>query len=135
MVAAGLAAGVGGCRGGASATAVGVAYPEGSRSREVLDIQAFRDGVTLTLTNTTARAFGPSTLWANMRFGLDIDGLAVGETLEVDLRDFRDQYGARFRGGGFFAAEKPQRLVLLEIETKGEGAALLSMTVVRGEGE
>lgn len=132
---AALALCLGGCRGAAKVTGDGVAYPEGTKVREVLDIQAFRDGTTLTLTNTTPRAFGAATLWANMRFGRDIDGLAVGETLELDLREFKDQFGSKFRAGGFFASERPQRLVLLQIETKGEGAGLMSMTVVRGEGE
>ncbi|GJQ29155.1 MAG: hypothetical protein HBSAPP03_10390 [Phycisphaerae bacterium] len=126
---------MGGCRGGATITDSGVTYPEGTRTRRPVDIQAFREGTRLTLTNTTAQAFGPSTLWANMRFGMAIDGLAVGQTLDLDLRDFKDQYGSAFRAGGFFASERPQRLVMLEIETHGEGAGLYSCTVMKGEGE
>ena len=79
--------------------------------------------------------FGPYMTIPGKDNGFDIEGLAVGETLELDLREFKDQFGSAFRAGGFFASERPQRLVLLQIETKGEGAGLMTMTVVKGEGE
>ena len=45
-----------------------------------------------------------------------IDGLAVGQTLRLPLGTFRNEFSEAFRGGGFFAPERPERLVLAELE-------------------
>ena len=101
----------------------GPAYPEASRRVETLDVHAFREGTSLRLTNTTGRSFGPGMLWLNGRYGYAIDGLAVGQTLRVPLTRFVNEQGRRFGAGGFFAAEPPELLALVE------------MTVDRGESE
>ncbi len=108
---------VGGCRGVNTPGPDAREYPEGMTQAAVADIQVRRDGPTLTLTNTTAHAFGPSTIWLNSRFFKKIESLGVGETLELDSRTFEDQYGDTFKGGGFFAWENPERLVLAQLET------------------
>ena len=43
--------------------------------------------------------------------------LGVGQTIELRQDSFRDQYGEAFRGGGFFATRKPQRVDLVQLET------------------
>jgi hypothetical protein len=91
-------------------------YPESPQRLEVLDIQVFRSAKHIELTNTTAQAFGPSTIWLNMHYSRPIDGLAVGQTLRLPLSSFRNEFSEAFRGGGFFAPEKPERLVLAELE-------------------
>lgn len=110
----------------------GPVYPAAGRRTETLDIHVIRRGTRIELTNTTARAFGPGTLWLNGYWGRRIDGLAVGQTLDLPLDEFRDEYGGAFRGGGFFAREKPDRIVLAELE---HGGVLLGLVVVQGEGE
>lgn len=123
-----------GCGTGGKAPAQGRAYPSALRQASVADIQAFRDGTDVRFTNTSPRTFGPSTLWANARFAHEIKGLAPGEAFEIDLRRLRDQYGEKYRGGGFFASEPPQPLVLLQIETDGtEGREMVGLVVVKGE--
>jgi hypothetical protein len=92
---------------------------------ETLDIQVFRRTQTIELTNTTARRFGPGTLWLNARFARAIDGLDVGQTLVLPLAGFRDEFSDSFRSGGFFATEKPYRLVLAELETEGRMRGLV----------
>lgn len=99
----------------------GRAYPLEMARGPTLDIQVFRRTTEIELTNTTARAFGPSTLWLNARFSRQIGGLSVGERLRLPLRDFHDQWGDTFRSGGFFATELPETLALAEIETAGSG--------------
>ena len=91
-------------------------YPAAAARAGSVDIQAFRDGTTLRMTNTTARGFGPSTVWVNRRFSLPIDGLMPGAGLELDLRRFIDEYGSAFRAGGFFATQRPEPVVLVELE-------------------
>ncbi|CAG0979402.1 hypothetical protein PHYC_01683 [Phycisphaerales bacterium] len=128
---------VAGCRAGAKAPATGRVYPQETPRGGVLDIQVIRESTNIVFTNTTARSFGPSTLWVNMRFSRMIEGLGVGQTMDLDLRDFKDEYGDSFRAGGFFASEAPQPVVLVQIEgAKPDGAAeLLGMIVVKAESE
>lgn len=111
-------------------------YPERPNRGVTLDIQVFRGASHLELTNTTARAFGASTLWLNGWFSRPIDGLAVGQTLRLPLREFRDEYSYAFRGGGFFATEKPERLASVELETDSDdGRVFYRLIVVGGEGK
>lgn len=93
----------------------GPVYPQASQRVETLDIHAFRSGTRLQLTNTTGRSFGPGTLWLNGRYGYAVDGLDIGQTLRVPLGDFVDEQGRRFGAGGFFAAEPPELLALVEL--------------------
>jgi hypothetical protein len=111
-------------------------YPELKQS-DVLNIQVFRRTKTIEFTNTTARALGPSTIWLNERFCRPIDGLAIGQSMTLPMKEFRDEYFDAFRGGGFFAVEAPERLALAQIETTDiDGRrVMLGMIVVGGEAE
>lgn len=106
-------------------------YPMEASRGEVLDVQVIRDGTRIRSTNTSARTFGPSTMWLNMRFSLPIAGWSPGEELELDLREFRDEFGERFRAGGFFAKELPEPVVLAQIETQGSrGSELVGLVAI-----
>lgn len=112
-------------------------YPEATTRLEPSNIQLYRSGKTVSLSNTTARKFGPSTIWLNQWFRREIDGFDIGETLSFPLSDFTDEYGDEFRGGGFFAAVEPDRIVLAELETDvpvsaehPNGQALVPLIVV-----
>ena len=118
-----------GCQGGA--TFEGRAYPTGV-SAETLDVQVERDDTRLLLTNTSARSFGASILWVNAGFSHPIDGLAIGQSITLDLASFVDESGNRFRAGGFFATRRPHDVVLAEIEDGADGTRY-GLIVVRGE--
>jgi hypothetical protein len=120
-----------GCR-GTPVIREGRAYPRAVPVVETLDIQVFRHQTEIEFTNTTAQPFGASTIWLNRRFSRPIEGLAVGETMRFPLREFRDRYGDSFRGGGFFAVERPEMLAVAELETAGgeNGRVLRGMVVV-----
>lgn len=106
-------------------------YPDHLERGRTLDVQVARKVTQIELTNTTAESFGPSTLWINMWFSHEIDGLAPGQTLRFNLRQFKDQHGEGFRAGGFFATREPERVVLAELETdEGTGPTLLRLIVV-----
>jgi len=98
----------------------GRAYPVEMAREPSLTIQVLRDVTVIEMTNTTARAFGPSTIWVNGRFSHEIEGMAVGESLSLSLDAFTDEFGEHFRGGGFFAIVNPDPLVMAEIETDGK---------------
>ncbi len=112
-------------------------YPADLTQTQVLDVQVFRHTHDLEFTNTSAKAFGPSTLWVNQRFSKPIAGLAVGQTLVVPLRDLRDEFSIPFRTGGFFATEAPDRLVLAQIETPDADGkpTLYGLVVIGGRDE
>ncbi len=120
---------IGGCS--QSRPQPGPAYPAPVTQAEVLDIQALRDADQLTITNTTGRRFGEARLWANRWYSHPIDGFAPGQTLTLSLSDFVDEHGDTFRGGGFFAADKPDALAQMQLEENGTFYGLI--VVSRGE--
>lgn len=113
----------------------GPPYPETARQGEVLDVQVFRHVTTLSFTNTTTRDFGPSVLWLNKRYSLPIDGVASGETVEVDLKGFVDEFGDTYRAGGFYAQREPEPVVLAQLETTDAGGepVLIGLIVVENK--
>lgn len=119
------------CQSGPSTSVTGPVYPEEKSLTATLDVQVIRDETTIRMTNTTARSFGKSRVWLNKWFSRDIESFEVGQTLEFNLSEFRDQYGEAFRAGGFFAIKKPERLVLAQLETADTLVGLV--VVARGE--
>lgn len=135
LIAAAAVASSAGCRSGSDVEASGAVYPENVPQTRVLDVQVVRDETMITLTNTTARGFGRSRLWVNGWYSLEIDGFAVGQTLNLSLHDFKDRYGTPFRAGGFWATRKPERLVLAQIEPLDAQPRELIGLVVVGRGD
>lgn len=101
--------------------------PLTGRAPHILDIQVQREGTSIRLTNTTARALGPGKLWINRWFARDLDGLDVAQSLTLPLDGFKDRYGESFRAGGFFATDKPDQISVVEYETDGSLYGLVSI--------
>lgn len=125
--------GAAGCSTGPQAEALdsGRSYPAQKAQSEVLNIQLIRDQAEITLTNTTARAMGPTVIWLNQEFWYEIAELEVGDSVRLPLNEFRNNYGKRFRAGGFFATERPKNVVLAQLETENSNS-LLGVVVVDG---
>jgi len=104
-------------------------YPAKAQSGSI-DVQLRRDEKTVSLTNTSARSFPESTLWLNAQFCRPLPALGVGETLSFDLSTFRNEFHEAFRAGGFFATERPDTIVLAQIELENE---LVGLVVVKGK--
>jgi hypothetical protein len=107
------------CRGGGAAIDYARPMPAGLDQAEVLDVQLFRDVTRVELTNTTARSFENATIWLNERWSRPIERLGIGESLELSLWEFVDEYGEPFRAGGFFATRDPDAVVLAQLEADG----------------
>lgn len=102
------------------------AYPRHLEQQRVSDVQVFRDGPKATLVNASPVTYRDVSFWVNQRFVIEVPVLAAGEQITVDLRDARDEFGQIFRGGGFFAGEDPDPLVLGQLETsEGELIGLI----------
>jgi hypothetical protein len=125
-----LVAALAACHSAPSTITEGPVYPDKIERGPTLNIQVFRGTTQLEFTNTTARSIPPCRLWLNAWFSVDLNGLEVGQTLRLPLRDCRDRYGVSFRGGGFFATELPERLALAELQLDNK---LLGLVVVGGD--
>lgn len=92
-------------------------YPTGADRGLTLPIQVVVDSRRVEFTNSTGTVFGPSVLWLNQWYSVEINGLAIGETISIPISRFIDEHGQQMRGGGFFASESPERVVLAELRT------------------
>lgn len=92
-------------------------YPADIAHGEIFDVQVFRDVTVLKFTNSTTHDFGDSVVWLNKRYSLPIEGFASGETVEIDLRLFVDEFGDTYSAGGFYAQRDPAPVVLFQLET------------------
>jgi hypothetical protein len=110
----------------------GPIYPELATANATLDVQVARDVTELAFTNTTAATLGPGRLWVNRWYSRECPAVPVGQSIRLDLYEFKDRYGTPFRGGGFFASERPDRVVLVELEPTSS-KALQGLVVVKGE--
>ncbi len=108
-------------------------FPPDLLQYEQLNIQARREGHEMTLTNTTAHRFEASTIWINQRFGHPVPSLDLGQRITLDMRDFVDEYSERFRGGGFFATQRPDDAMLVQLETQRDGEIVLLGLVSVGD--
>lgn len=93
----------------------GPVYPEDAPMVTVLDVQVFRDVTTLRFTNSTTTDLPASTMWLNKRYSAPMPAVASGETIELDLRGFVDEFGDTYKAGGFFAQREPAPVVLAQI--------------------
>jgi hypothetical protein len=111
-------------------------FPGGLPQRETLDIHAFQRATALEFTNTTARAYGPSTVWVNRWYCAPIESIAVGETISIPLKQFRDAESFAFRGGGFFASREPDTITQAQLEiVRPDGTSELLGLIVIGARE
>lgn len=109
----------------------GPVYPLDAPMVEVLDIQVFRDITVLRFTNSTTNDFPAGTMWLNKRYSAPIPAIDSGETIEIDLKQFVDEFGDTYSAGGFFAQREPTPVVLAQIEVPSiEGVPVLYGLVV-----
>lgn len=108
-------------------------FPPDLHQTEQLNIQARRNNHRITLTNSTTEHFDAGTLWINRRFSHPVQSLDIGQTVTLDLRDFVDEHGEFFRGGGFFATERPADVMLFQLETERDADVVLLGLVSVGQ--
>ncbi len=112
----------------------GPAYPALTQSATV-DVQVSRDSTEITMTNTTAKPLPAGRMWINAWFSREFPGLGVGQSLTLDLYDFKDRYNVAFNGGGFFATQRPDRVVQAQLhagatDTGAPSGELIGLVVI-----
>ncbi|RMH30120.1 MAG: hypothetical protein D6693_00900 [Planctomycetota bacterium] len=115
VLAMAVCSGLGACRGGGLHP--GPAYPENAPRLDPLDIQLRVGSLAITFTNTTARVLPEGRVWLNAWYSAPAGPVGVGETVSIPVSAFRDEHGEAIRGGGFFAAEAPEPIVLAQYAT------------------
>lgn len=115
--------------------APGPAYPETAPMVSVLDIQVFRDVTTLRFTNSTTMDLPAGTMWLNKRYSAPTPAIASGDTAELDLRVFVDEFGDTYKAGGFFAQREPAPVVLAQVAVPDDNGnpLLYGMVVVQNK--
>ncbi|MEM7622683.1 MAG: hypothetical protein AAF235_05715 [Planctomycetota bacterium] len=105
-------------------------YPLAATQAETLNVQVFRKGTNIQLTNTSSTSLEAGTLWLNQWWFREVPALLPGASLRLPLKQFVDKYGDPFRAGGFFATRDPDILVLAQWQTEGQ---LLGLIVVENQ--
>lgn len=95
----------------------GHAYPDGVAQDAVLDVQLVQSPQTVSFTNTTPRPLGPGWLWINGWYSAELPEVGIGESIEIPLRDFENEFGEAPRAGGFWAGRDATRVIHAQIET------------------
>jgi len=113
----------------------GPVYPDNAPMIEVLDVQLFREVTLLKFTNSTTIDFPQGTFWLNKRYSSPMPAVASGESIELDLRMFVDEFGDTYKAGGFFAQREPAPVVLAQIELEDDNGdpTLYGLVVVQNK--
>ena len=107
-------------------------YPGGQGQLMLDEAQVQRSGIRLRVVNGSSQAIGPGTMWVNQEFSHPVASIGAGATVELDLSEFRNEFGERFRAGGFWATERPKRLGLVQVEPPS-GGMLIGLVVIEDE--
>lgn len=106
----------------------GERYPMKVAQGKTVDVQVLRDETEITIANATAKALPKGRLWLNAWYSRSFDGLAPGQSVTLDLNDFKDRFNDGFKAGGFFAIERPQALKQAQLMT--ESGELIGLVVI-----
>jgi len=99
---------------------------------DVVDIQVFRDGETLTLVNATATSYRDVKLWLNQRFVQDVAAIPAGARVEVSLSGFWDRWGGSPERGGILRRFEPTPIRLAELQVD-DASPLVGLMVISAE--
>lgn len=91
-------------------------YPQELHHTNSVNIQVFRHDTSIEIINATTRSFDNFDLWINQRYVHRLVSLPAGQTVNVSLWDFYDVRGESFNAGGFWRADEPTAVRLVEIQ-------------------
>ena len=95
----------------------GPAYPTAlAHGAATLDIQVTVLDAGIEFTNTSTITFENPLIWLNRWYSASPGLIAPGETIILPLNTFADEHGRSPSPGGFFASQKQEPIVLVEIE-------------------
>ena len=92
-------------------------YPQELHQTNSVNIQVFRHETSIEIINATTRSFKDFDLWINQRYVHRLESLPAGQTVHVSLWEFYDVRGESFNAGGFWRADEPTSVRLVEIQS------------------
>ena len=92
-------------------------YPQELHHANSVNIQVFRHDTSIEIINATTQSFKDFDIWINQRYVHRLDSLLVGQTVHVSLWEFYDVRGESFNAGGFWRADDPGLVRLVEIQS------------------
>jgi len=104
-------------------------YPQRLHTTSTIDVQVFREDTVLVLVNATARSYENVRIWLNQRYVDDLAALPAGETVRMSLWDFFDERGEGLNAGGLLRTERPDRIVMVEMQV-AEGQPLVGLMTI-----
>ena len=109
-------------------------YPHDLHQASSIDIQVFREGLSIEIVNATPRSYRDFELWVNQRYMRHVDSMRAGETIRLSLWGFYDERGDRFSAGGVWRTEAPTPVRLVEIQLSDQDP-LLGLVTIRAEAD
>jgi hypothetical protein len=106
------------------------AYPYELHTTETVPVEVFRDGTTISIVNATARSWEAPILWLNQSYSAPIARLAAGQTIQMDLKSFRDDIGERYPAGGLWSSRRSLPVRMVELQSD-PGAPLIGFVAIR----
>ncbi len=105
-------------------------YPYELHTTETAQAEVFRDGTSISIVNATANSWMSPIIWVNQQYSMPVSELSAGQTLALDLRQFRDDLGETFPAGGLFATRKTMPVRLVELQA-APGEPLIGLVAIR----
>jgi len=104
-------------------------YPEALQQESVVQIQVVPLQTQIRLVNATSTDYDNIDVWLNRRFVKHLKQLHAGEQIEVEIEDFRDQWGQCPQPGGFWRTRPPTPIVITQIQ-RDETQPLVGLVTV-----
>lgn len=107
-------------------------YPQELHHANSVNIQVFRHDTSIEIINATTQSFKDFDVWINQQFVHRLETLPAGQTVSVSLWEFYDVRGESFNAGGFWRADEPGLVRLVEIQSS-ETQPLIGLVTIPSE--
>ncbi|MBM4101535.1 MAG: hypothetical protein FJ256_04655 [Phycisphaerae bacterium] len=104
-------------------------YPEALQQESVVQVQVVPQQTQIRFINATSTNYDNIDIWINRRFVKHVERLHAGQQIEVEIEDFRDQWGQCPQPGGFWRTRPPTPIVITQIQ-RDETQPLVGLVTV-----
>jgi len=104
-------------------------YPEALQQESVVQVQVVPLQTQIRFINATSTNYDNVDVWINRRFVKHVERLDAGQQIEIEIEDFRDQWGQCPQPGGFWRTRPPTPIVITQIQ-RDETQPLVGLVTV-----
>lgn len=91
-------------------------YPEALQQETVVQVQVVPMQTQIRFINATSTSYDNIDIWINRRFVMHVERFDAGQQMEVEIENFRDQWGQCPQPGGFWRTRPPTPIVITQIQ-------------------